>query len=114
MSTTGPTSSPLTGSTVTNSTCSLSASGQVTITAVKCEKPEEGVTTIEREGVAGTINLAAKQFKLTTTSEIATVQYGSATTFVDVTAETLDGKRVRVEGTLKAGILQAEKVKLRK
>lgn len=93
---------------------SLSASGQVTITAVKCEKPEEGVTTIEREGVAGTINLAAKQFKLTTTSEIATVQYGSATTFVDVTAETLDGKRVRVEGTLKAGILQAEKVKLRK
>ena len=95
-------------------TGSLSASGQVTIKTVKCEKAEDGVTTIEREGVAGTIDLAAKKFKLTTPAEIATVQFGSATTFVDVTAETLDGKRVRVEGTLKAGVLQAEKVALRK
>lgn len=95
-------------------TGSLSASGQVTVKTVKCERAEDGVTSTEREGVAGTIDLAAKKFKLTTPAEIATVQYGSATTFVDVTAETLDGKRVRVEGTLKAGVLQAEKVALRK
>lgn len=95
-------------------TGSLSASGQVTITAVKCEKAEDGVTTLEREGTAGSIDLPAKKFKLTTQADIAIVQYGSATTFVDVTAETLDGKRVRVEGTLKAGIVQAEKIALRK
>lgn len=95
-------------------TGSLSASGQVTITAVKCEKADDGVTTVEREGTAGTIDLTAKTFKLTTLADIATVQYGSATTFVDVTEQTLDGKRVRVEGTVKAGIIQAEKVALRK
>lgn len=95
-------------------TGSLSASGQVTITAVKCEKPDDGVATVEREGTAGTVDLAAKSFKLTTQTDIATVQYGSATTFVDVTEQTLDGKRVRVEGTVKSGIIQAEKVVLRR
>lgn len=95
-------------------TGSLSATGQVTITSVKCEKADDGVTTVEREGTAGTVDLNAKSFKLTTQSEIASVQYGSATTFVDVTEQTLDGKRVRVEGTLKAGVLQATKIALRK
>lgn len=95
-------------------TGSLAASGQVNITSVKCEKAEDGVTTLEREGVAGSVDLPAKKFKLATQADIAIVQYGSATTFVDVTAETLDGKRIRVEGTLKAGVIQAEKVALRK
>ena len=95
-------------------TGSLTATGQVTITSVKCEKADDGVTTVEREGIAGTVDLGAKLFKLTTQTEITSVQYGSATTFVDVTEQTLDGKRVRVEGTLKAGILQATKIALRK
>lgn len=95
-------------------TGSLSTSGQVTITAVKCEKADDGVTTVEREGTAGTVDLAAKSFKLTTQADILTVQYGSSTTFVDLTEQTLDGKRVRIEGTVKAGIIQAEKIVLRR
>ncbi len=92
----------------------LSASGQVTITAVKCEKAEDGVTSLEREGTAGTVDLVAKTFKLTTQTDVATVQYAGTTTFVGVTEQTLDGKRVQVEGTMKAGVIQAEKVSLRK
>lgn len=93
-------------------TGAVSATGQVTITTVKCEKAEEGVTSTEREGTAGTVDLAAKTFKLTTPTDIATIQYSSATTFVGVTEQTLDGKRVEVEGIVKAGILQAEKIAL--
>lgn len=97
-----------------SATGSLTASGKVILTSLKCEKAEDGQTIVEREGVAGKVDTVAKTFTLTTGVEALAVQWSSATTFVGVDAATLSGKRVEVEGTVSAGVLRAEKIALKK
>lgn len=91
---------------------SLSASGKVKITSVKCEKVAEGSIVVTREGKVGKVDTTAKTFVITTTKEPLTVQWSTATTFVDVEAASLSDKYVRVEATASAAGLQARKVSL--
>ena len=97
-----------------SATGSLTASGKVLLTSIKCEKAQDGLTVVEREGVTSRVEAAAKTFTLTTSVEALAVQWSTATTFVDVDASTLAGKRVKVEGTVSAGVLRAEKIALKK
>ncbi|MFL6656784.1 MAG: DUF5666 domain-containing protein [Massilia sp.] len=92
---------------------SLSATGTVKITSVKCEKVDNGTIVVTRAGKVGSVDLTAKTFSITTTKETLTVHYGTATTFVDVEAAALVDKYVSVEATASptAG-LQARKVSL--
>lgn len=91
---------------------SLSASGTVKITSVKCEKVADGTIVVTREGKVGKVDAVAKTFAITTAKETLTVQWSSATTFVDVDAAGLADKYVRVEATTSATGLQARKVSL--
>ena len=93
-------------------TGSLSASGKVKITSVKCEKVSEGSIVVTREGKVGKVDATAKTFVITTTKEPLTVQWSAATTFVDVDAAGLGDKYVRVEATASAAGLQARKISL--
>ncbi|MBC7513297.1 MAG: hypothetical protein H7234_02540 [Herminiimonas sp.] len=97
-----------------SATGSLTASGKVILTSIKCEKAQDGQTVVEREGVTSRVETVAKTFTLTTSVEALAVQWSTATTFVDVDAATLAGKRVKVEGTVSAGVLRAEKIALKK
>lgn len=90
----------------------LAADGSVTVKELKCEKPEDGASTIEREGIAGTVNIDAKTFVLTGGSAIK-VEWNDATLFIkSLTPATMGGKKLEVEGVLKAGVLVASKIKL--
>ena len=91
---------------------SLSASGVVKITSVKCEKVAEGSVVVTRQGKVGKVDTAAKTFAITTTKETLTVQWSTATTFVDVEAASLSDKYVTVEATASTNGLQARKVSL--
>jgi hypothetical protein len=95
-------------------TGSLSASGVVKITSVKCEKVVEGSVVVTRQGKVGTVDTAAKTFTITTEKETITVAWSTATTFVDVDVATLGDKYVTVEASTSATGLQARKVSLRK
>lgn len=95
-------------------TGSLSASGVVKITSVKCEKVVQGSVVVTRQGKVGTVDTAAKTFTITTEKETITVAWSTATTFVDVDVATLGDKYVTVEASTSATGLQARKVSLRK
>ena len=97
-----------------SATGSLTASGKVILTSIKCEKAQDGQTVVEREGATSRVDTTAKTFTLTTSVEALAVQWSTATTFVDVDAATLTGKLVKVEGTVSAGVLRAEKIALKK
>ena len=77
-----------------------------------CESdPVDGV--VEREGKAGTVDAIAKTFVLTSEGgRLQVVRWTADTFFRTVTADTLDGKMLGVEGTLSNGVLVASKVKL--
>jgi hypothetical protein len=91
---------------------SLSPSGVVKITAVKCEKVVVGSIIVTRDGKVGSVDLEAKTFRITTVKETLTVHYGSATTFIDVDAAGIVGKYVSVEATASTTGLEARKVSL--
>jgi hypothetical protein len=91
---------------------SLSATGTVKITSVKCEKVGDPGIVVTREGKVGKVDTAASTFDITTTKETITVKWGSATTFVDVEAANLVDKYVRVEAMTSTTGLQARKVSL--
>ncbi|MDB5910014.1 MAG: hypothetical protein JWP34_4128 [Massilia sp.] len=92
---------------------SLSATGVVKITSVKCEKVAEGTIVVTRQGKVSKVDTTAKTFAITTSKETLTVQWNSATTFVDVeAAASLADKNVSVEATAWSTGLVAKKVSL--
>lgn len=76
---------------------------------VKCESEPIGGT-VGRKGTAGGVDAAARRFVLTTGSGTVMVAWTDDTLFEDVTAETLDGRRVEVEGVFDGALLTAKKV----
>lgn len=89
---------------------SVSATGKVTATSVKCEKSQDGVSVVERKGKVSNVDAAAKTFTLTSSKETITVQWSATTLFARVEVTALDGKTLEVEGRIVAGVLQASKV----
>ena len=91
----------------------LTAPGRIIATEVVCENTQDGRTVMEREGVASAVNATAKTFAIGMGAHgTMNVQWSDTTLFVGVTAATLDGKRVEVEGVMSAGVFRAAKVKL--
>ena len=82
----------------------------VAATSVSCE--DEGPqSTVEREGLAGTVDLSVQTFALTPEHGTAiSVQWSATTYFENVTPQTLSSKSVEVEGVLTSGVLQAAKI----
>lgn len=92
---------------------SLSASGVVKSSAIKCEQVVIGAIVVTREGKIVSIDTAAKTFSITTSKGTLTVHFGDATTYVDVEpGASLIDKYVSVEATLTADGLEARKVSL--
>jgi hypothetical protein len=89
---------------------SVSATGKVTATSIKCEKSQDGVSVVERKGKVSNVDVVAKTFKLTSSKETITVQWSATTLFARVDVTALDGKTLEVEGRIVAGVLQASKV----
>lgn len=91
----------------------LTAAGRIIATEIACENVQDGRTVMEREGVAGNVNATAKTFTISMGGPGGmSVQWSDTTLFIGVTAATLDGKRVEVEGTMSAGTFRASKIKL--
>ncbi|MGZ5275198.1 MAG: DUF5666 domain-containing protein [Caldimonas sp.] len=89
----------------------LGSSGVVAKT-VQCESEPSGGT-VEREGTASAVDLAAMRFTLTTQrGTVVTVAWTATTFFGGGTAQTMAGKPVEVQGTLVNGVLVATKVKI--
>jgi hypothetical protein len=87
----------------------LSATGKVIATEVKCENNQQGESIIERMGVATKVDTVARSFTL---GDTQTVVYTTNTLFVGVEAATLYGKKIEIEGTLSGTVLTATKIKL--
>lgn len=90
----------------------LAADGKVVATDVKCEQVQDDRSVLERVGVAGKIDLAAKTLTVTTATQTLTVQWSSRTLFVGVDQTTLDGKKIEVEGMVAGGVFKATKIKV--
>lgn len=78
---------------------------------VHCSSEPAGGT-IEREGRAGNVDLSARTFVLTMEGATQAVAWTTTTYFGGVTAETLNSKKVEVQGVLSSGVLVATKIKL--
>lgn len=90
----------------------LAADGSVKVKELECEKAEDGISTVEREGIAGNVNIDAKTFVLTGGSAV-NVEWNNATLFIKSLAPaTMGGKKLEVEGVLTGGVLTASKIKL--
>lgn len=90
----------------------LAADGSVRVKEVECEKLDDNHSTVEREGIAGTVNIDAKTFVLTG-SAATNVKWNDATLFVNsLTPATMGSKKLEVEGVLTGGVLVASKIKL--
>lgn len=81
----------------------------VQATEVKCEAEPQGAV-VEREGTAGSVDSAAKTFRLATANGPVAVRWGDLTYFRDVTPATLDGQPVEVDGVFVGGVLVATKI----
>ncbi|MEP7300276.1 MAG: DUF5666 domain-containing protein [Caldimonas sp.] len=90
---------------------SLASSG-VAAKTVQCEnEPSDG--TVEREGIAGAVDLAAMRFALTTErGTVVSVAWTASTYFGGASPQTLSGSKVDVQGSLVNGVLVASKVKV--
>jgi hypothetical protein len=89
---------------------SLTSTGAVKASSVKCEGVQDSVSIVEAEGRASTVDQTAKTFNLATEKGTVSVQWSSTTLFKNTSAATLDGQRLEVEGTLSKGVLQATKI----
>ena len=87
----------------------LTSTGKLIATEVKCEENQQGASIIERVGIASKVDTAAKSFTLGDTQAVV---YTTNTLFVGVDATTLTGKKLEVEGTLTGSVLTATKIKL--
>lgn len=88
----------------------LTSTGGVKASSVKCEGVQDGVSIVEAEGLASTVDQTAKTFTLATENGTVSVQWSSTTLFKNTSAATLGGQRLQVEGTLSKGVLQATKI----
>jgi len=80
--------------------------------SVHCED-EPGDAVVERKGTAGGVDLGARRFTLTLSSGATLpVSWNDVTYFENVTAATLAGQRVEVEGKLVDGVMQARKIEV--
>jgi hypothetical protein len=78
--------------------------------SVHCEV-ESGDATVERKGVAGSVDVAGQVFVLQPgTGSPLNVRWTSSTYFSSVAPATLAGQLVEVEGKLVDGVLVAQKV----
>lgn len=77
---------------------------------IECDEEPPGAT-IEREGTASSVDATARSFTLTTGhAAVIAVQWSASTYFGGVTAATLAGKAVQVEGALTGTTLIASRV----
>ncbi len=77
---------------------------------VQCTAESAGVT-VERVGVADTVDTAASSFSLTPAGGAAVkVRWTTNTFFSNITAATLAGQKVQVQGKLVDGVLVAQKI----
>ena len=89
---------------------SLNANGKLIATEVKCEENQQGVSIVERVGVASAVDTTARTLTLGNSQAVV---YTSSTFFVNgLTPSMLSGKTVEVEGTLSGSVLTATKIKL--
>jgi Domain of unknown function (DUF5666) len=90
---------------------SLGSNG-VVAQSIHCEDESSG-STVEREGIAGAVDVPAMRFSLSPEQGSAVIVTWSATTyFGGVTPQTLAGLKVKVEGSLVGTTLVATKIKL--
>lgn len=86
-------------------------SNDVVAERIACgQEPPGGV--VEREGVAGAVDGAARRFTLTPDQGAAlTVQWSDATYFGNgLTPQTLAGQELEVEGSMNGGVLMAKRI----
>lgn len=89
---------------------SLGSNGVVASKLHCGDEPEDAA--VEREGIAGSVDTAARSFVLTTEHGASVaVRWTETTYFGDLTPATLSGRKVKVEGTFVDGVLVARKVK---
>lgn len=89
---------------------STSSSG-VVASKIHCED-EPSDASVEREGTAGSVDTAAHTFVLITEhGSVVSVRWTDTTYFGAVTTATLDGRKVKVEGSFEGSVLVARKVK---
>lgn len=91
---------------------SLTPTGVVKATLVKCEQVKDDQSVLARLGVAGKIDVVAKTLTLTTDRGTLNVQWSSNTLFVRADTSTLDGKRIVVEGVMEGTTFKATKITL--
>jgi cytochrome c-type biogenesis protein CcmE len=91
---------------------SLTATGTVKASLVKCEPAKDGQSVLARLGVAGKVDVTAKTFTLTTERGTLTVQWASNTLFVRADTSTLEGKQIVVEGVMDGTTFKATKIVL--
>lgn len=87
----------------------LTATGKLIAADVKCEENQQGMSIVERIGVAKAVDTTAKTLTLGDTQAVV---WTTNTLFVNVDAGTLAGKTLEVEGTLSGSVLTATKIKL--
>lgn len=87
----------------------LGATG-VIAKSVHCENEPDGAV-VERKGTASGVDTAARRFTLTLSAGgTLPVSWGDITYFENISADTLAGQRVEVEGKLVDGVMQARKI----
>ena len=87
------------------------SSNGVVARSIHCED-EPPDTTVQREGVAASVDVAARSFSLVPErGSPQAVTWTDATFFGEVTAQTLSGNKVQVEGRLVGAVLVAAKIK---
>ena len=90
--------------------------GALTPTGVRASElhcsGEPAGATVERTGVAGSIDTVARTFVLSTSSGSTPVSWSATTLFEGVSPATLAGRRVQVEGQFSGGVLIARQIEI--
>ena len=78
---------------------------------VRCES-EPSDATVEREGVAGSVDVAGKSFTISRQGTVTPAKWADTTFFSGGTPQTMAGKKVHALGPLVGGVLMAGKVEI--
>jgi Domain of unknown function (DUF5666) len=78
---------------------------------IHCEA-EPGDATLEREGLIGNVDLAAKRFTITRQGVVTAAAWTDATFFSGGTAQTMSGKLAHALGPLVSGVLTASRIEI--
>lgn len=84
-------------------------SSGVVASSVHCEAEPSGAT-VQRHGVAGSVNPVARSFVLTTSGGPVSVQWSDRTYFEGTSVSDLPGRTVEVDGSFVNGVLVATKI----